>query len=164
MYFRQTNDQHNRSHGHRSPNLSQSLPQCLRRLAVLNRFNARTMAGRKYHYTHCLSSRAGSCLLPDVRSRVHRPRQWSTYLPEMYSVFNDHGNSAARQNRPESLLFTYIFFGGVLRGIFRVFSENFFEKKSAVSDAFLSEITLEYLKKAAPTTIVSAAPLFISQF
>ena len=128
MYFRQTNGQHNRSHGHRSPNLSQSLPQCLRRLTVLNRFNARTMAGRKYHYTHCLSSRAGSCLLPDVRLRVHRPRQWSTYLPEMYSVFNDQWNSSERQNRPKSLLLTYIVFWGVLRGIFRGFSKNIFEK------------------------------------
>lgn len=101
------------------------------------------------------SRESDPCQNHDVRSRVHRPRQWSTYLPEMYSVFNDHGNSAARQNRPESLLLTYIVFWGVLRGIFRGFSKNIFEKikKSTISDAFASEITLVIIENARRTKI-----------
>ena len=51
-------------------------------------------------------------------------------------------------DRPESLLLTYIVFWGVLRGIFRGLSKNIFEKikQGAVSDAFLSEITLVIIK------------------
>ena len=137
MYFQQTNGQHNRSHGHRSPNLSQSLPQCLRRLAVLNRFNARTMAGRKYHYTHRVPGAAYSRTF--ARGFIARGNgQRICRKCIRFSLIT--GTPSERQNRPGSLLLTYIVFWGVLRGIFRGLSKNIFEKIKKARSQTLSRM------------------------